>query len=108
MSRSSARVLVGHAEAGQSKQHSESSSRNAQRRSPSPWGRRLGTAPIPGTVEAEAYDLGGQGVGYSVTSVNGSSGYGYRNDAVDLENTSDSSGTYDLGWTGSASGRSTR
>ena len=67
----------------------------------SPVGPLGGTpAPIPGTVEAEAYDLGGQGVGYSVTSVNGSSGYGYRNDAVDLENTSDSSGVYDLGWAG--------
>ena len=33
--------------------------------------------------------------------VNTSGGQGYRNDAVDLENTSDSSGGYDLGWTGS-------
>ena len=66
-----------------------------------PTGPLGGTATaIPGRVEAEAYDLGGQGVGYSVTSVNGSGGQGYRNDAVDLENTSDSSGTYDLGWTG--------
>ena len=56
--------------------------------------------PLPGTVEAEGYDLGGQGVGYSVTAVNGSGGYGYRNDAVDLLSTGDSSGSYDLGWTG--------
>jgi len=68
----------------------------------SPTGPLGGTpSPIPGTVEAEAYDLGGQGVGYSVTSANTTGGYGFRNDAVDLENTSDSSGAYDLGWTGS-------
>jgi len=28
-------------------------------------------APIPGTVQAENYDTGGQGVGYNVTAVNG-------------------------------------
>ncbi|WP_174240713.1 carbohydrate-binding protein [Granulicella sp. S156] len=57
-------------------------------------------APVPGTVQAENYDLGGQGVGYSVTSVNGT-GNGYRSDGVDLETTSDTGGGYDLGWTGS-------
>jgi type II secretory pathway pseudopilin PulG len=59
----------------------------------------LGGSPqtFPGKLEAEAYDFGGQGVGYSVTSVNG--GLGYRNDAVDIEPTSDSSGIDDLSWT---------
>ena len=66
-----------------------------------PTGPLGGTpAALPGTVEAEGYDLGGQGVGYSVTSVNGTGGYGYRNDAVDLMNTGDGSGNYDLSWTG--------
>jgi lysophospholipase L1-like esterase len=57
-----------------------------------------GVAAIPGTVQAENYDLGGQGVGYSVSSVNGT-GNSYRSDGVDLEATSDTGGGYDLGWT---------
>ena len=56
-------------------------------------------AAVPGTVQAENYDTGGQGAGYSVTAVNGS-GNSYRSDGVDLETTSDSGGGYDLGWTG--------
>ncbi len=55
---------------------------------------------IPGTVQAENYDLGGQGVGYSVSSVNGT-GNNYRSDGVDLEATSNTGGGYDLGWTSS-------
>ena len=54
--------------------------------------------PVPGTVQAENYDLGGQGVGYSVTSVNGSAN-NYRSDGVDLEVTTDTGGGHDLGWT---------
>jgi hypothetical protein len=54
-------------------------------------------APIPGTVQSENYDTGGQGVGYSVNSINGSAN-GYRSDGVDLENTSDTGGGLDLGW----------
>jgi beta-glucanase (GH16 family)/uncharacterized protein involved in high-affinity Fe2+ transport len=58
-----------------------------------------GTAwPIPGTVQAENYDLGGQGVAYNVTSVNGTAN-SYRSDGVDLEVTTDTGGGYDLGWT---------
>ena len=62
----------------------------------------FGSAPaaIPGTVEVENYDTGGQGVGYSVGSVNGSAN-SYRADGVDLEATSASGGGYNLGWTGS-------
>jgi hypothetical protein len=55
-------------------------------------------APIPGTVQAENYDTGGQGVAYNVTSVNGTDN-GYRSDGVDLEVTSDTGGGVDLGWT---------
>ena len=54
-------------------------------------------AAIPGTVQAANYDSGGQGVGYSVTSVNGSAN-SYRSDGVDLEVTSDTGGGYDIGW----------
>jgi lysophospholipase L1-like esterase len=57
-------------------------------------------AVIPGTVQAENYDTGGQGAGYSVNSVNGS-GNGYRSGGVDLETTSDTGSGYDLGWTSS-------
>ncbi|NUS12491.1 MAG: carbohydrate-binding protein [Streptomyces sp.] len=56
-------------------------------------------AAVPGTVQAEDYDTGGQGLGYSVTSVNGN-GTAYRPDGVDLETTSDTGGGYNLGWTG--------
>jgi len=56
------------------------------------------TAAIPGTVQAENYDLGGQGVAYNVTSVNGTAN-SYRSDGVDLEVTTDTGGGYDLGWT---------
>lgn len=55
-------------------------------------------AAVPGLVQAENYDTGGQGTAYNVTSVNGS-GNAYRGDGVDLESTSDTGGGYDLGWT---------
>ena len=55
-------------------------------------------AAIPGTVQAENYDTGGQGVGYNVTSVNGSDN-GYRSDGVDLEVCTDTGGGVDVGWT---------
>ena len=53
---------------------------------------------MPGTVQAENYDTGGQGVAYNVTSTNGSAN-SYRSDGVDLEATTDTGGGYDLGWT---------
>ena len=55
-------------------------------------------AAIPGTVQAENYDTGGQAVAYNVTSINGSAN-SYRSDGVDLEATTDTGGGYDLGWT---------
>src|ERR1700733_10675077 len=52
----------------------------------------------PGTVYAENYDTGGQGVAYNVTSVNGTDN-AYRADGVDLELTTDTGGpANDLGW----------
>jgi len=53
-------------------------------------------SPIPGIVQAENYDTGGQGVGYSVTTVNGTTKW-YRRDGVNIESCSDFGG-YDLGW----------
>jgi lysophospholipase L1-like esterase len=55
-------------------------------------------AAVPGTVQAENYDTGGQGVAYSINSVNGTAN-GYRTDGVDLENTADAGGGLDIGWT---------
>ena len=55
-------------------------------------------AAVPGTVQAENYDTGGQGVAYNVAAVNGSAN-SYRSDGVDLEATADTGGGYDLGWT---------
>jgi hypothetical protein len=55
-------------------------------------------APIPGTVQAENYDTGGQGVAYNVTSVNGTAN-SYRSDGVDLEATTDTGGGDNMGWT---------
>ncbi|WP_051450441.1 carbohydrate-binding protein [Actinospica robiniae] len=63
----------------------------------SPYGGSA--AAVPGSVQAENYDTGGQGVAYNVTSVNGN-GTAYRADGVDLETTSDTGGGDDLGWTG--------
>jgi len=54
--------------------------------------------PVPGTVQAENYDLGGPGAGFNVTSINGSDN-GYRSDGVDLEVTTDTGGGVNLGWT---------
>jgi hypothetical protein len=61
-------------------------------------------AAVPGTVQAANYDTGGQGVGYNVTSTNGTAN-SYRPDGVDLEDTADTQdtsaagGAYDIGWT---------
>ena len=55
-------------------------------------------AAIPGTVQAENYDTGGQGVAYNVTAVNGTDN-AYRSDGVDLEITADTGGGVSLGWT---------
>lgn len=40
---------------------------------------------IPGTIEAEDYDNGGEGTAYHETSATNEGGATYRNDAVDLE-----------------------
>jgi hypothetical protein len=62
----------------------------------SPYG---GTAAaIPGTIQAENYDLGGQNVAYYDTTA-GNSGGAYRTDDVDIEATTDTGGGYDIGYT---------
>ncbi len=54
-------------------------------------------APIPGTVEAEYFDNGGEGVAYH-DSTTGNAGGGLRSTDVDLEASTD--GGYDVGWIG--------
>ena len=51
---------------------------------------------LPGTIEAEDFDLGGNGSGYYDTS-GGNSGGAYRAGDVDIEWCAE--GTYDIGWT---------
>ncbi|MFJ2832599.1 RICIN domain-containing protein [Streptomyces sp. NPDC087263] len=58
-------------------------------------------AALPGTVQAENYDTGGQGIGYSVSSVNGN-GTAYRSDGVDIQTTTDTGGGYNLGFAASS------
>ncbi|MFO8009156.1 MAG: carbohydrate-binding protein [Candidatus Brocadiia bacterium] len=62
----------------------------------SPYG---GTArSIPGVIEAEDYDEGGEGVAYH-DSDSGNNGGDYRTDDVDVQTTGDSAGgAYNVGW----------
>ena len=53
---------------------------------------------IPGTIEAENFDNGGQGVSYYDTT-SGNIGGIYRNTDVDVKATSDAGGGYLVGWT---------
>jgi phosphatidylserine/phosphatidylglycerophosphate/cardiolipin synthase-like enzyme len=54
-------------------------------------------APVPGTVQAEAFDNGGAGVAYFDTTA-GNSGGAFRATDVDLNTTSDTGGGYHVGW----------
>jgi beta-glucosidase len=57
-----------------------------------------GTVPtLPGVIQAENYDPGGEGVGYYNTTV-GNQGGVYRSDDVGIEATSDLGGGYDVSW----------
>ena len=50
---------------------------------------------VPGTVQLEAYDAGGEGVAYHDTT-SGNSGGAYRQNNVDIEVTTDTGAGYDL------------
>jgi hypothetical protein len=65
--------------------------------SESPYG---GTAwAIPGQVEAENFDLGGQGVAYSTPSTSNQGGQYRTSDDIGIEATTDTGFGYDVGWT---------
>ena len=54
---------------------------------------------IPGVIEAEEYDLGGEGLGYHEVNANGNEGGNpFRNDQVDIETTEDVQGDYNVGY----------
>lgn len=54
-------------------------------------------APIPGTVQFENYDVGGEGTAYH-DSTSGNAGGVYRTNNVDIQATGDSGGGYNIGW----------
>ncbi len=56
-----------------------------------------GSHVIPGMIEAEDYDTGGEGVAYH-DATSGNQGGEYRSDDVDIEGTSDAGGGYNVGW----------
>ena len=60
-----------------------------------PFGGTITT--LPGQIQAEDYDTGGQGVAY-YDDTPGNSGGAFRSDDVDIEPTSDTGGGYDVGW----------
>ncbi len=54
---------------------------------------------IPGKIEAEEYDLGGEGLGYHEANTNGNqSDADFRDDEVDIENCTDTGGGYNIGY----------
>ena len=54
---------------------------------------------IPGRIEAEEYDLGGEGLGYHEANTNGNEGGApFRNDEVDIEVTGDDHGGYNIAY----------
>src|SRR4029079_14056714 len=55
-------------------------------------------ASLPGTIQAEDFDDGANGVAYRDNSAANSGGQ-YRTSDVDIEVTSDTNGGYDVGWT---------
>ncbi|MEL6134268.1 MAG: carbohydrate-binding domain-containing protein, partial [Bacteroidota bacterium] len=52
---------------------------------------------LPGIIEAEDYDDGGQSVGYN-DNTTGNTGAAYRTDDVDIQGTLDQGGGYNVGW----------
>jgi beta-glucanase (GH16 family) len=54
---------------------------------------------IPGTIEAENYDLGGDGVAYSDSDASNNGGAYRADEGVDLEGTTDAGFGFNVGWT---------
>lgn len=54
---------------------------------------------VPGTIQAEDFDEGGEAVGYHDTDAGNNAGSHYRSSDVDIQPTQDTGGGYDIGWT---------
>lgn len=52
---------------------------------------------LPGTIQAENFDTGPNGVAYNDTTTSNNGGQ-YRTTGVDIETTADTGGGYDVGW----------
>lgn len=63
----------------------------------SPYGGTNAAVSNGAVIQAENYDLGGEGVAYHDTDATNQGGQ-YRSDGVDIETTSDTGGGYDVGW----------
>jgi hypothetical protein len=64
---------------------------------------------IPGTIEAENYDLGGEGVAYHDTDATNNGGVYRTTEGVDLDTCADISGCgYKEGWINAGSGQISR
>lgn len=58
-----------------------------------------GVSPIPGKIEAENYDTGGEGISYHDTTSANEGGQYRLQEAVDLGAITDTGGGYSVGWT---------
>ena len=54
---------------------------------------------VPGTVQAENFDTGGEGVAYHDTDTTNNGGQYRTTDGVDIEATTDTGGGFNVGWT---------
>ncbi|MDO8587803.1 MAG: carbohydrate-binding protein [Armatimonadota bacterium] len=56
-----------------------------------------GVISLPGTIQAENYDVGGRNISYGDTDTTNDGGQ-YRSDGVDISTTTDTGGGYCVGW----------
>jgi beta-glucanase (GH16 family) len=59
---------------------------------------RMTPAAVPGSIEAEDFDLGGEGVAYHDANANNNGGAYRRSEGVDLERTTDTGAGINVGW----------
>ena len=57
-----------------------------------------GVPTLPGRIQSQAYDLGGEGVSYHDTTTGNEYNLGYRDSDVDIRETQDNSGKYNVGY----------
>jgi beta-glucanase (GH16 family) len=67
---------------------------------PTPTPGPYTTLNIPGKVEAEFFDIGGEGVAYHDNDVDNHGSVFRTEETVEIETTADTGGGHDIGWTG--------